>query len=209
LLERRDGDVDRVARVTVDVSHQDLIWQSGSASMLVNDNNDGWRWRSRKSSASSIAWRIAVSAELHITVGIPGCGKSTWADMNFGLVVSSDRIRQLLTGSEDNQDRNREVFDALHDQVRAALTTDHRVCVDATNLEPSHRADLLRIAEEVEAAAYAHRFRVSSDYDECQRRNVARSRIVREEVMRGFHALFLQNCSSAQLQAERWIVCEV
>lgn len=153
---------------------------------------------------------VAMGAELHIAVGIPGCGKSTWVNGSFDRVVSSDQIRDSLRDPRELWRPDASLGKVLRSRVRAALRIDDcRLCVDATNLQPAYRVPLLQIASEYEVPGYAHRFKISTNFGECQRRNLGRDSVVPEETMRLFHSAFLRHCSFSQLSAEGWIVYEV
>jgi predicted kinase len=148
--------------------------------------------------------------ELHITVGIPGCGKSTFADeygsQTGAIVVSSDKLREELTGNVEDQSRNRDLFGILHQRVSTILDEGYSVLVDATNLKPEYRKNLMAIALDLEVPAYAHWFEVSLDYSACQTRNLARERVVPERVMKRFHKAFCLDCTPATLGDEGWVV---
>lgn len=148
--------------------------------------------------------------ELRITVGIPGCGKSTWCEQQDGfLTLSSDALRIELLGDVARQDANREIFAQLENRAVIALNKGESVIIDATNLQPKNRKGWMQKAELMEVPAYAYRFEVSEDYAECQARNLARERQVPEDVMKRFHNLFNLNCSVETLEREGWVVSEV
>lgn len=148
--------------------------------------------------------------ELHITVGIPGCGKSTFADeygsQTGAIVVSSDKLREELTGDVEDQSRNRDLFGIMHQRIRACLYEGYSVLVDATNLKPEYRKDLMDICDDLEVVGYAHRFGVSQDFNTCQLRNLGRERVVPEHVMRRFWGMFTTQCARSVLEKEGWIV---
>lgn len=161
-----------------------------------------------------------TGASLIITVGIPGCGKSTFAKFSAdrGLIVdqiiSSDTIREELTGDMTNQGRNGDVFKALHERTFKAIASGQRTLVDATNLKPVNRREIKRLGETFVVLGQpvdflALRFTDSENFDLCQERNLARERVVPEDVMRRFHASFLQNCTAIQLRSEGWEVLEI
>lgn len=152
---------------------------------------------------------------LTITVGIPGCGKSTLAEKlrverTIDVIISSDDIREEVTGNMENQDANRVVFDLLYQRTRNALAQQLNVLVDATNLKPEYRRKLMVIALEERAdLCQALLFEVSGKFDVCQERNLGRERVVPEFVMQRFHTMFLQNCTVAILKAEGWTVLPI
>lgn len=149
-------------------------------------------------------------AELHITVGIPGCGKSTWCEREKEAsgagIYSSDELRAELLGDATRQDANQNVFKILQDRVAKALENGWPCIVDATNLRPKYRKVWLDMALDLEVPAYAQRFWVSEDFEECQRRNLARERVVPLDVMERFHDQFNLHCSFGTLQKEGWVV---
>lgn len=148
---------------------------------------------------------------LHITVGIPGCGKSTYVERmspryESWEILSSDDIREELTGSVDDQTANRAVFYVINKCARLLLAYGHDVVIDATNLRPNYRKDLLQIAKDCDATPWAIRFDDSEDFDLCQGRNLNRTRIVPLDIMQRFHSTFMEECSKEQLREEGWVV---
>jgi predicted kinase len=83
-------------------------------------------------------------ANLYIMVGIPGCGKSTFAKnyLNDGkaAVVSSDAIRAEISTAYD-QSLNDQVFKVFHRRIREHLDHDVDVVADATHLTRRSRAE--------------------------------------------------------------------
>lgn len=89
---------------------------------------------------------------LHLLVGPSGAGKSTYAKDHYhpSQVISSDRIREELCNSFEDQSRNDDVFKALHKIVKTRLECGLLTVVDATNLRNKDRKELVKIAEEVD-----------------------------------------------------------
>lgn len=88
---------------------------------------------------------------LTVLVGLSGSGKSTIAteiahkNPNT-VIVSSDAIREELTGNYENQEHNEEVFKVFHDRIRKNLEQKRNVIADATNLTmKSRRAIMMKI----------------------------------------------------------------
>ena len=76
---------------------------------------------------------------LHILIGIPGCGKSTYAqklaETTGGRIVSSDGIRKELTGTEEYlyPELDGKVFGIFHSRISEWIK-DTDVIADATNI---------------------------------------------------------------------------
>lgn len=85
---------------------------------------------------------------LVLLVGPAGAGKSTFASRHFARdeIVSSDELREAITGDASDQTRNRAVFGALARRVARRLAAGRTAVVDATNLERSARRPLLAVA---------------------------------------------------------------
>lgn len=91
---------------------------------------------------------------LIMTIGLPGSGKSTWANQLTtrlnGKVkrVNKDDLRMMLDSgfySPENEKLILSVRDAI---IREALREGKTVIVDDTNFEPKHKKCLQRIADE-------------------------------------------------------------
>lgn len=88
---------------------------------------------------------------LHIPIGLPGSGKSTWTKfyLRGAYHVSSDAIREEMHGTYHHDTAlNPIVFDEFYRRIRSRLTFDGDVVADATNLGAKYRVNLLNIAEE-------------------------------------------------------------
>lgn len=87
---------------------------------------------------------------LVLLIGISGSGKSTFARRNFAAtqVISSDFCRGLVADDENDQDATADAFDVLEYIVGTRLRRGLLTVVDATNVQQSARASLLRLAKE-------------------------------------------------------------
>lgn len=74
-------------------------------------------------------------------VGPSGAGKSTYARTNYAgeTIVSSDAIREELSGAGGMAGSQDAVFAAVRDRAKAALAAGKTVVIDATNLRRSDR----------------------------------------------------------------------
>lgn len=94
---------------------------------------------------------------LVVLVGPAGSGKTTFAMRHFGPaeVVSSDALREVITGDAGDQSANRAVFAALHREVARRLEAGSSAVVDATNVEHHARRALLGLGARSEVAVVA------------------------------------------------------
>lgn len=117
---------------------------------------------------------------LFILVGIPGCGKSTWANDFFDQVVSSDEIREKLTGDATDQSKNAKVFEEFHFSIEVALGHGEDIVADSTALDAFARLALVEIAKEYEAEVHLIVF---TNVGQAIIRNESRDRTVPKDVM--------------------------
>ncbi|HET8615183.1 MAG TPA: polynucleotide kinase-phosphatase [Actinomycetales bacterium] len=86
---------------------------------------------------------------LVVLVGVSGSGKSTFARQHFKPteVVSSDFCRGLVADDENDQSATPDAFDVLHYIVGTRLRRGLLTVVDATNVQQSARAALVKLAK--------------------------------------------------------------
>lgn len=85
---------------------------------------------------------------LYVMVGLPSAGKSTIAkciaEQEDAMVVSSDKVRERLYGSEKIQGNPATVFHHVHSDIYSVLREGKSVIMDATNLNSKRRIAFLR-----------------------------------------------------------------
>jgi predicted kinase len=119
----------------------------------------------------------STAPRIVIAVGLPGSGKSTWFAEQGVTPLSSDQMRVLLSGDEDNQQIHQEVFEGLRALLELRLRIKQPLSyVDATHLKRIHRAPYFEVAEQYGAAVEALWFDVP--LATCLMRNQARDRQV-------------------------------
>jgi protein phosphatase len=87
---------------------------------------------------------------LVVLIGASGSGKSTFAAEHFGPheVLSSDFCRALVGEDENDQAVTAEAFEVLHYIAGKRLELGRLTVIDATNVQASARAPLVRLARE-------------------------------------------------------------
>ena len=97
----------------------------------------------------SVSGTIALPPDaLVVLIGIAASGKSTFAARQFrpSQVLSSDRLRELITDDPSAQGATDDAFDLLHRILELRLRRGRLTVVDATNVEDWARAELLAVA---------------------------------------------------------------
>ncbi|MFE4690533.1 polynucleotide kinase-phosphatase [Streptomyces sp. NPDC056749] len=111
---------------------------------------------------------------LVVLVGASGSGKSTFARKHFRPteVISSDFCRGLVADDENDQGASRDAFDVLHYIAGKRLAAGRLTVVDATNVQPESRKQLVQLARQYDVLPIA----IVLDLPEevCQARNAGR-----------------------------------
>ncbi len=125
-----------------------------------------------------------VAGRLHLLVGPAGCGKSSWAREHLAetVIVSSDRMREELTGDPGDQSQNYLVFQRCVDRVREELHRGRDVTFDATNCTERLREMPVQAGRWSGAEIVSHFFDVG--LEAALERNRTRDRLVPEQVVR-------------------------
>ncbi|HET7018643.1 MAG TPA: polynucleotide kinase-phosphatase [Streptosporangiaceae bacterium] len=87
---------------------------------------------------------------LVVLIGASGSGKSTFAARHFARteVISSDFCRGLVADDENDQSASRDAFDVLHYIAGKRLAAGRLTVIDATNVQPEARKQLITLAKE-------------------------------------------------------------
>ncbi|MEU2413536.1 polynucleotide kinase-phosphatase [Streptomyces sp. NPDC052071] len=111
---------------------------------------------------------------LVVLVGASGSGKSTFARRHFKPteIISSDFCRGLVADDENDQSASGDAFDVLHYIAGKRLAAGRLTVVDATNVQPESRKQLVQLARQHDVLPVA----IVLDLPEevCQARNATR-----------------------------------
>lgn len=125
----------------------------------------------------------------HFLIGIPGSGKSTFAQhlakLTNSEIISTDSIRASLYGAEIIQGNWLEIEAEVIKKIKAATSKAKTVVYDATNAKLVWRKAFLEkfSTEEIEWIAWY----LKTPLETCKQRNQNRSRIVPDEVIKGMY----------------------
>jgi predicted kinase len=123
--------------------------------------------------------------KLILTVGPPGCGKTTYANEYIKsnpntIHLSSDSIRAELYGDESIQGNPAEVFSLMQKRAIEALNNGRDVIYDATNITRRDRASIINLCPKfVKIECHI----IWTPIETCIERDAARERTVGKEVI--------------------------
>lgn len=121
---------------------------------------------------------------LYVLVGLPGSGKSTWAqkqNQDKVSVISTDKIRLVCFGNEQDQTHNGRVFDIAYCTLRGKGMENENCIFDATNLDRKTRKRIFKELKSYFAKFVAIYFDVPLEI--CLERNAMRTRVVPSHVI--------------------------
>ena len=131
-------------------------------------------------------------AKLIVLCGIPGSGKSSYAEQFVNInntftsdeeivVHSSDAIRKELFGDAGSQEDNNRVFELMHKRTREDLKAGKTVIYDATNITRKARKSAIACAHPTNDTVECHI--IWAEPAECIYRDSQRDRKVGPEVI--------------------------
>jgi len=113
-----------------------------------------------------------------LMVGAPASGKSTWANKHFlpTQILSSDKIRAMLTDDENNQECSGQAFQILNQIALQRMRWGKTTVIDATNTTVSQRAPFVAAARNYNKNVVA--VVMTTPRNECYIRDNSRDRTV-------------------------------
>jgi predicted kinase len=137
---------------------------------------------------------------LILLVGIPGSGKTTYAEKYIkenpnAVHLSSDKIRAELWGNEATQGDNNEVFSLMQSRAIEVLNNGQSVVYDATNITRKDRSYIITLCPKF-AKIECHI--IWAPIETCIERDATRKRTVGKEVidrmLKRFQAPYYDEC---------------
>ena len=141
-----------------------------------------------------------------VTVGCPASGKSTWAyeyakSNPNTVIVCRDDLRTMQGFGEIGTPEQEKVITKIQNgMIEIALAEGRDVVVANTNINKQHRRNLIKLAHEHGADVEVKLF--LTGYDECVRRNAARSRVVPEHIIRKMYDSMQSQIKAGALKDE-------
>jgi len=154
---------------------------------------------------------------LHMVVGIPGSGKSTFAKQlstEFGYwLIELDAIREHSISVQTAEWRKKHevspgfapsiegyVWQTAYDALEHELRNGSPVVWDCTNVKPNDRHTVKTYADKFKAPITV--YLMETPWEECLVRNAKRDRVVPLEVMLRMKEWWDRNCSEDHLRRE-------
>jgi predicted kinase len=110
-----------------------------------------------------------IGQHVILTVGISGCGKSTWVTQQQGYtVICPDQLRYQITGNISDQSKNGEVWKEVYRLVDVAIANKENAIVDSTMAKTSDRRQMLNYIRERGAEVLYKTFAINP-IDACDR----------------------------------------
>ncbi|MER6916399.1 polynucleotide kinase-phosphatase [Streptomyces sp. NPDC000594] len=130
----------------------DRTGDSGNSGNGGRSGNNGGTGGTGDSGGTGVPPRVLPVTDLSLVVlvGATGSGKSTFARRHFKPteVISSDFCRGLVADDENDQSASKDAFDVLHCIAGKRLAAGRLTVVDATNVQPESRRQLIALARE-------------------------------------------------------------
>jgi predicted kinase/transcriptional regulator with XRE-family HTH domain len=143
-----------------------------------------------------------------ITVGIPGSGKTTWAEQQKGYVnLNLDDFREKISGDATNQNVSKQAVEMRDAFLRRASEKQQNVIISDTNINPFFRE---KLELQLKQAGYTIQHKIFDiDLDEAKIRNSKREHKVPEDVVEKMHSSLQSQINSNTLVSNNVDIIEI
>lgn len=134
---------------------------------------------------------------VHTTIGVPGCGKSTFIKkfLLYLPIVSPDSIREEF-GEVYDQSNNDKVWDEAYRRLGDHLSKGQHVVFDATQAHPKFRKEFLDFVKERDGHPIGYLFKTPLDVS--KERNSLRDRVVPDHIIEKMHQSLIETPPSLE-----------
>ncbi|MEK5036202.1 AAA family ATPase [Paenibacillus sp. FSL R7-0302] len=136
--------------------------------------------------------------QLHVLVGLPASGKSTFAKKLKATVISSDKLREELLGDVNDQNSNELIFNTMYERAEKQLAIGLDVYLDATHISAKVRKRIIERFRKKADKLVAHYFNTPF-YPDVVHRNRGRERSVPYSVLTR-----MRNSLQVPMYSEGW-----
>ena len=128
-----------------------------------------------------------------VTVGLPGCGKSTYAEGLDGkyVEINLDKCREIVNGDAADQSNIQQVIAYRDSMIEQAAKLHADIIVSDTNLHPEFRKGLISDLKKLGYKVTLTHFTTS--LETCMKRNKNRDRQVPDHAMIRMHDQLQKN----------------
>lgn len=138
---------DWLSVIEKDINHLPQITQTLIKSEAIYQREQGFIYDPADALGKTYHYRNKTIPEVIVICGLSGSGKSTWITKHCvnHQVISLDKIRQALTGSEADQRQNKKVIAIAKEHLKDCLRKRQSIVWDATNIRRDFRQQLFDI----------------------------------------------------------------
>lgn len=135
---------------------------------------------------------METKACLIMMIGCPASGKSTIANeisKSFPFeILSADLIREEITGSVEDQSKNKEVFNILYERLKENLREGKNVILDNTNINKEYRGMVFNHIKDINCTKIA--YLCTKNEEDLHKDNLFRPHPVPDHIIDKFIRLF-------------------
>jgi predicted kinase len=127
----------------------------------------------------------------YLTIGIPGCGKSTYANTLAATEINLDNCREAVNGDQGDQRNIAEVIAYRDELILKAAEQQQDIVISDTNIQPQFRTELV---SDLRYLGYEVIYVVfNTSVETALQQNLMREKVVPEHVIYRMHDQLVNN----------------